>query len=416
MLLVPDSYSPVAEAYYGKPKEFKYIEKELAKIIDMIENIFDGTNTKIDINRSKELKNIENAFTEYFKVKECNVSFYSPGNPIDGIDGIFEPNAYTIPTSFACFIKDKNNKKIADASKLFLNVNVDIRLIHSLQLTPGELMGVILHEIGHCFDAAYVNIASYISIDLVERLGTTPEINTAIAIANPIISMLTATYPLQKIMIEINKILSSLLSKIPMLQTSWNYATLFISNVIETLHELNPHIPSIGKMLVNYLNPRNIFGYGKEKFADSFATTYGYGPEISSMFTKINKGDKNRILKATKDIPVLNIGVDLLNTSSDIIGLLTRFGPHPADAARVQAQVNKLKNDLKDPNLKPEVRRMIESDIDDIERIINTKLLDIKENSKKGEISSTLLNILIIKGFNGKIDPRECIQFLHEEL
>ena len=413
MILVPNNYTPVTEAYYGKPKEFEYIERELAKIISMVEDIFDGDDA--DINGSQELKNIENAFTKFFKVKECNISFYSTG-----LGG--GPNAYTYPTSFSCFRKDPKNPQLADPSKLYLNVNVDITLIHSLQLTPGELMAIILHEMGHCFDASFFMLLSRISIYayLKGRDNDLSISEIGIDIPNTILGVISGTYPFQKIMMASNKAVSSLLAKVPALQSIWNVVN---HGIFQFMHfisiisrGLTPNVPPFAIIALRWLDPGHLFGYGGEKFADSFATAYGYGADTTSAFIKMEKGEMNSIYTATKKVPVLNIGVDALKTSAGIMGMLCSADPHPTEAARVKAQVNKLKRDLKDPNLKPAVRKMIEEDIKDIEKLIDTRLLDMKENSKKGEVASTVVNIFIIKACDGKVDPREFIQFLHKEL
>lgn len=410
MILVPNNYIPVQEVYYGKPKEFEYIEHELAKIIKMVDDIFDGES--IDINNTQELKNIENAFTKYFKLKECNISFYSTG-----LGG--GPNAYTLPTSFSCFKKDPNNKKLADPSKLYINVNVDISLIHSLQLTPEELMAIILHEMGHGFDASIFMLLSRISIVTYHNTRTNELVGGRIDILNTLTSVISGTYPMQKLSMMMNKSFSSMLSSVPGLQTIWNKVN---HSVFTILHFMNiimtpfSKMTSAGLILARWINPGNLLGYGSEKFADSFASSYGYGPDAASAFAKMEKGDVNAIYSATKKIPVLNIGVDALKTYCGILGFISSADPHPTNATRIKSQINKLKRDLKDPNLKPEIRKMIEDDISDIEEVIDTKLLDMKENAKHGEVASTIVNTFIIKACDGKIDPREFIQFLHKEL
>ena len=410
MILVPNNHVPMTEAYYGKPKEFIYIENELKKIISMVEDIFAGK--PADINSSKELKNIENAFTKFFKVKECSISFYT-AHDLGG------PNAYTIPTSFACFKKDKSNDKLADPSNLFLNVNVDIGLIHLLKLTPGEVMAIILHEMGHCFDASRLNLLTYLSIGIYAKTSNGKIVDSWLhvhmldSLAN---LLFFNTYPFQKIINVINKSFSTLLSKAPFLQTLWNNFRLGLFDFMAFLSSIRlPSMPPSVIMMYSWILPRNLFGYSMEKFADSFASSYGYGPELSASMEKLQNNMSSIVTKMEK-IPVLNIGIDMVKTMGSVVGLLAYADPHPTNVVRVKSQINKLKRDLKDPSLKPEVRKMIESDIKDIEEILETKFLDMETNSKKGRVASTVLNTFIVKGCDGKIDPRELLQFAHPEL
>lgn len=408
MILVPKSYDVLTEAYYGKPKEFEYIEGELAKIIDMIDDIFDGRGNH-DINSSEELKNIERTFTKVFKVKETAISFYSP-NPISGVS----MNAFTIPSSFTCFNKDSSNKKLADPKNLFINVNVDIGLVHALELTPKELMAIILHEIGHCFDASVMMFLSNISISArieFDNNGGIKNVSVMPNIIGTIMNMLMSSKPVAAIFNFINKGFSSLLAKIPALQTVWNnfskgwFSFMHFMSVINTPFVVMTHYPI--RLLLAAIDTKNLFGFSGEKFADSFATSYGYGPDAVSAFGKMEKNKMNIMYQVGKKIPVLNIGLDMFKTSGTVLTAL--LDPHPTHATRIQSQLNKLKRDIADPNLDPRVRKMIEQDIKEIEDFIDNDFLNMEENAKEGEVFSTALNAFIIKSCDGKIDPREII-------
>ena len=401
MILNPN-INILTEAYYGKPDAFKYIESQLADIIVMVDDIFDGKS--VDINKSQTLKNIEDAFTKFFKVKKCSISFYSAT-----ITANMGANAFTIPSGFATFSRDKNNPKLVDPSKLFLNVNVDVALIYLLKLTPEELMAIILHEIGHCFDASTLMFLSNFTIDINNIEKSVKESILGIMLKGP----------LSKIYVTLNKVFSSLLAKSKFLQSFWNNY-LYLINMWQSfmykIQRVTTKMPSAKFIAANWVNPRQLFGYGSEKFADSFASSYGYGPALSTAFTKMETEEKNGIVGAVSKIPVLNIGYDMVRTASSVMTLLITADPHPSNVSRVQSQVNKLKRDLKDPNLDPEVRKMIQADINSIEDTINSRLINMKENAKEGRVVSTLYNMMIIKGFNGKLDPREILQVFHKEM
>ena len=137
------------------------------------------------------------------------------------------------------------------------------------------------------------------------------------------------------------------------------------------------------------INPKNIFGYGAEKFADSFATSYGYGPELSSVMVKLDKYKYNLVNAA--DIPVLNIGSDLIKTSTDIA--LFGTDPHPSNITRINNQLNKLKRDINDPTLTPKIKHELQEQIDRCEKIIED--MTSVDSANDGRVFSFLYNYLI---------------------
>ena len=429
------------EAYYGKPKEFIEIEKRLEKIIDMIKLTKINPEKAININDMRELYEIEQIFTKFFGNSETEISFYIPvadtintGLKITGVTApksvqtilkiINTPgyNAFTIPSSLSYFRKSKTNKKLVDPKDLYINVFIDIGLVYGLDLSAQELMGLILHEIGHDFDASFFTLLSHIDFKLVDTFmlsnGKLSNIqyNSSDTIFNELLGSLYG-YILSSLPIaKFYTLMTRLMTYNPVINDIVTSFNLFISdvwslmdnyraykNIILTLK--NPVI-----IAMRLLNPKNTFGYSSEKFADSFATSYGYGKDIASFTNKcrINKG--KFISENISKVPILNFGYDLNKVMVEIATSLTN--PHPDHAIIIQSQLNKLKRDLNDPNLPPKLKQELVENIKDLEDYIDNVVLNINDDSNKGRLISYIKNFIMIKIFKGKLDPRELFEIV----
>lgn len=404
----------LTEAYHGKPKEFILIEKKLEKVIEMIRLTKEEPSNAIDINSMREVEEIEKLFTKFFKNKETSITFYTP---------IISPgyNAFTVPSSLSYFKKDKSNKRVTRSEDLFINVNVDIGLVYGLEMTPAELMSIILHEIGHCYDASMFMLLTNVNIDIVKgfKMDKDGSVSTifnkgsealAGSIKNTIMSFLMGSTPVAKFYQAANRFVSSN----PIISKIWSDISNIILDVRMFINQIIPNtqllrfLVSPAMIIASLLNPRNLFGYAGEKFADSFATSYGYGPDTATVFNKMRTRKGLFLNENVAKIPILNIGYDFYKVVMQAATFLS--DPHPTEATRIQSQLNKLKKDLKDPNLSPKVRRELTENIEELETYIDDVLLNIENDSNKGRTISYFWNYMIIKVFNGKIDPRELFE------
>ena len=100
----------------------------------------------------------------------------------------------------------------------------------------------------------------------------------------------------------------------------------------------------------------------EEKFADQFASMYGYGPELASGLSKVMI-NYSEFDKAWKDVPILNVLVGL-NQIRKNIGNVSDDNPHPVTKNRILGVIRQLEQDLKDtPNLTPGMRQDIQKQI-----------------------------------------------------
>jgi len=396
----------LTEAFYGKPKEFIEIEKRLDKIINMIKLQKENPSMAVDINKMKELEEIENIFTKFFKNYKTSITFYAP---------IISPtyNAFTFPSTLSYFKKDPNNKRIASVDDLFINVNVDMGLVYALDMDAKELMAVILHEIGHCFDASLFMLLSKIQIigsinyDLNTMHVNSVNINAVNSIYSTFINLIIGASPLlQSFYQEMNRFVS----QNPTLNKFLSDIQMVIADISTFLNIVSFSLKKITPVLLvqQLLNPSNVFGYANEKFADSFATSYGYGKEVASFSYKVQHRKGLTINENISKIPLLNIGYDFLKVSMQLSTII--LDPHPHDATRIQSQLNKLKRDLNNPNLDSKVKKELLDNIVEMENYIDNIVLNINHEDNNGRWITLLQNYIIIKVFKGRIDPRELFE------
>jgi hypothetical protein len=420
MTILSNNYNSVLEAYYGKPKEFLIIEKELDKIIKQIKENIPIVNFKdniapkkiIDFSNSDEIILIEKIFQKFFGFKEFFLSIYYPITPKLYTIPF---NGFTIPRAFNYFRRDIGGKP--DTSSMSVGVNINIILIRYLDLTAEELMGVILHEIGHNLDTSIFSFLSRFVLDL-DKITNETKKETIERLIGQLIGLGIIDF------IQLGKIVSKFIQAFEGFLTDvapgflklttlyWEFYLNF--NFIHTFKIFNQGV-DFKKLIYKIITPGNIFGYAGEKYADSIATSYGYGMALSSFQNKVQKRENFIINKTLYEIPVLNWIYDFMGVMLSIISCVS--DPHPQDAVRINAQLLKLKRDIKDPNLNPRLKKSLEEEINELEKYINDYYLNIETNDNKKRIFTWMFNYMIIKIFNNNIDFRELLENIwrHEE-
>ena len=423
-MLVPEI---VTEAYYGKPKELVAVEKDLNKIIEWIKDEYSvsriSKKTIVEINGTKECANLENAFKKAFNLGNIDITFYGgkiglrPAKTKYGkiiLPTIELPNAYTLPQILIKLIKKTKNEKFT-SKDIDAKIFVDKALIFYYKLTPGEIISVILHELGHCFDTSMFNMMTYTLPSITDLLNI-DEFKTWIA-SLPIAMILRSIIRsgMGPILQELEKIKNnSVFNRINMVLSS----IMSIDRLYRDIRNVMTFL-SLNKYRFNYefmfmdglkkaLEPRTIFGYAGEKFADSFATAYGYGPEISSFLRKLDLGRGNEGLDI-KNMHVVNVMYDFMKVAISIPYAFS--DEHPDSAIRVYSQLKKLRRELNDPNLPKELKKELESQITELEKTCES-MMSFRDNAKRGMFLSAVLTRLTMKVFKGYTDPREVLELI----
>lgn len=381
----------VKEAYYGKSANLEKAELICGEIVEITQKYGRVPSRKYTIELYNSLGPL---LQKEFGIKNVYVM------PIDII-----PNALTLPSSLRAFSrKDVNNKKRVDMSNMSINVIVSSQLIVELDLTGGELLAIILHEIGHNIDSSPFYLISFIPtiIDMSIQNGVSKLINTI---------ALFGTTEFMKSYINF----LGLLNRHSKQRTRPDIT--FTDTINASANTLFSYIPSItfsvagGKLVSPAILPdkRSVTGFSKmigEKYADSVVTSHGYGPELTSTAMKMERklGSKaTEIGMGSGPMAVIyRFNEDYLAYTVNLIQAFSLLRTHPTSITRATSQIQKLKRELAKAEAHPEMKEMILSDLKRSEEILQNMLSSEKNEYTSKYIFSTFVNKLLLDTTGGK--------------
>ena len=370
-MFIKDMTTSVNETYFGKSKELEIIEKSFDKAIQSKDKI-DASSLGVV---AKQLQK---------KFGFDNVSI--------GIDKTPGLNAYTYID-----IADIKKMKIktSEGYKALPGNTCSILVVFSPAMLSGvlsgkELTAITLHEIGHQFASKRIlnssslrYMASYIrglsELDKIIRIASqeTNSIADMFMMIRRVISKLTedAVFAI-KYVINTLILLKDIL-KTPTLKDTYNLigdSTKFnrIMNYINNFDKVNKPI-SVHDM--------------EEEMADSFATIYGYGPELASALTKIEASDiddefdpyDNSFYNLYIYIPIYTL-LSYICTSDSGIAIQT--------SRRVYAQLLTLRKEMNDINTDAKTKKRIIADIDELEKVYGKYIDERIEAAERNKVKS----------------------------
>jgi hypothetical protein len=411
-------------------KDFKIIESELAKIIKMVKQNFPPlynslTNvedrkklvltSKINpatISSSDSNRVIEKQFAKIFNLK----GFKLVWTKVLGPNAVTPIRTYTIldNNSIVQKIKNKNsttNISEKDNSNLFIGTIVDLGLIMYCDLNEQELLAIILHEIGHNFYTSVLHILSRLPVSISNLQSNFPQTLFTTMVTFGILDITNFHELFVK---SADKIQNFLYKNMPGLGHLFDLFQTITYNIgfLSNLHDMNNFIKNLPDYLNGTFSTKYFFGYSEEKFADNFASNYGYGPALAAGLNKLDQQKENLIVKATSEVPCLNWLVDLLRLQSDIVSLCV--SDHPRTQNRIRSCLDKLKREVNDPALTPEVKQQLQQQIKEYEDWYYNYYLKLSENQNQSRIFSWLYRVGCEKIFGGKLDIRELIYRLDD--
>lgn len=371
-MFIKDMTTSVNETYFGKSKELEIIEKSFDKAIQSKDKI-DASSLGIV---AKQLQK---------KFGFDNVSI--------GIDKSPGLNAYTYID-----IADLKKMKIktSEGYKALPGNTCSILVVFSPAMLSGvlsgkELTAITLHEIGHQFASKRIlnssslrYMASYIrglsELDKIIRIASqeTNSIADMFMMIRRVISKLTedAVFAI-KYVINTLILLKDIL-KTPTLKDTYN--------LIGDSTKFN--------RIMNYINnfdkvkkPIKVHDL-EEEMADSFATIYGYGPELASALTKIEASDiddefdpyDNSFYNLYIYIPIYTL-LSYICTSDSGIAIQT--------SRRVYAQLLTLRKEMNDINTDAKTKKRILADIDELEKAYGKYIDERIEAAERNKVKST---------------------------
>ena len=455
---------PVSEAYFGKTNNLIKAEKILAKIIKEYRVPFEKVGKRrVDaakLNTSAINIDLQHLLEAEFGFREVVIHW----------NGDTKVNSFTLPKSF---VKTFNGSmplapqkqadgKYYDAHHSYLCViEVSMGLI-DVGCTAEELMAVILHEVGHCFECTPVTVATsvldyaLIPVLFYQYFKSLEIAATAVSwLADPTKVMILkrsrliiAAYRYFKLSFSIMKKGASLavakyfendlpdmfkeefakfdkwlITHQDKVIKKWNEyvkkrkkekddEARHNINLKETMEVLSilDDILYFGPVAYTYDAYRAMTGYSAEVFSDSFATAYGYGPGLNSFQNKIDKFKfkKNLDNKVYAKDNYFLIFNQYMNCMFGFLAYI--MDPHPMDQTRMKNQCDKLRKELKNKDIPPKLRESIEYDLKRCEDEYNQYL----KLPAEFRYLSIIINFRTINEtyFNGRLDFRDFINRL----
>lgn len=398
MLILTNNVSILKEAYFGSSKYLKEAEEHIARLIEIAKK----SNSKFKLSECPANKKLESALAKQFGVESVNIHWMrSPS-----------ANAYTRPymTQFSG-ISEYINKKNYNSTKVFRNSSKKIFLsstdtiLTGVGFTPEEILAVILHEIGHNFDTTtlrmFQGIPFFWASTIISNLGHITDMVT------------------DSIIRQFSILLDPVMDLFHLFTKEMGFFSPItrIINFIKNLPSLKSlkmieYVPDYFQIATNIIN----FGaaYGSERFADSFATSYGYGPQLSNALMKLDSFYKENtfIGEIVNEIPVVNCVYSFAVVFDDIITSMKSV--HPQTGTRIKISLNKLKRDLADPSIDAGMKKAIGKDIDALEKLYDDYLevRDIPEYRTCVLVGYRKMNEKI---FGGKLNIHEILNMVYEK-
>ena len=277
----------------------------------------------------------------------------------------------------------KNGIRFVDNNSVVIIISLGSKLLFKnkeVKLTSREICAILLHEIGHNFSKNVIPMNS-----LIETMAF------ALRIKNEV-RMNAATN--KKISIDktqIDKFIKSIFLYIKYGLVDFGKS---VMSFLQTLHIINSHA-------LSELYPFK-FGtqYIDEQFADSFASMYGFGKDLSSGLHKL---ETTNFKIRNKEYSMFSLLVGMMSFS-----LTSLFDEHPDNISRMTNQIDYLEYELKhNVALSKEDKKDMQKQIIQIKALIKQSTI-IDSNNKYSipykVYSKILVNLLGGQEIFGKIN------------
>lgn len=244
-------------------------------------------------------------------------------------------------------------------------------LLPEAKMTGKELLAIFLHELGHNFDYSPYHHVSFLAKAMIEAGGSTIDQNNAVKMDyyNQVTEQYDSYYSKnsikrkkerEKYQKAIEKYLNSGLLKN------------FIQCAYHIIHMPLYALISIPTQL------SQLDGKKGEQFADSFATAYGYGPELISALGKLGTYDNVKVTNCGKATVFFR---DLNNCLGEIINGLAEV--HGTDQERCKDCINKLRKDLANTDYPKGMKEDLETEINRLESLYMEMLTSTPDDRQK---------------------------------
>ena len=270
-------------------------------------------------------------------------------------------------------------------------VAVNIGTLNCDILTDEEILAILLHEIGHTFFESVSDKNCVYSLTS-SLLGIAKEINNSVFVRSRegLLSRLNGT----AISNEVNR----------MWRNASNGIRSVITNISAPIDFIKNNLYGNKDKMYTNMKP-SMTAYTNEKFADTFAASYGYGTELQSALLKLTENYfKEHPIKQDNQVVTTLKMYDLY--LADIIQyVLCIKDDHPDGLGRIKVSLEYIKRELANESIDPKMKRELMAQMNELDRIIDDFVNYPKDEDTMGYLRAYY--ILLYDKFGGDIRERD---------
>jgi len=406
-------YDLVLEAYYGKSNTISQIEDVIGEILDILEH-----DNLVNLKKNPLTSKLESLISQQFGFKQVhiiwnrNIECMINVSTIISMDTAFRGNSkYIIDSKNGYY--DKSNSHVA-------YINLSASIPKQFGINKGEYTAILLHEIGHNFDTSIYGTITYLTflvkcaIDAI-TLPKNMSLDASAAQINSVRQrrlidsagkVLMTTGPVKDSLNTINVIIEWTLDHIPFYRKISDICIQIGSALVRWLGLLVSPLAILSVPVYVLLSPvyhlQGAISRKSEAFSDSFATAYGYGPQLASGLSKISAaGVLNKNSKINNQ-GVVKVLTDLAMLSVTIMDVFATGSNHGSIGTRITTTIELIKRELNTNDLTPEVKVELRNQLKSLEKIYQN-YLDAVYNGTQLPMTAAVRH-LVDEAFGGRAD------------
>ena len=383
------------EAYYGKTPT-------LDKAVDVINLLITEIrrNPLADYTNHRLNKKLEDLLVKQFGFNQVYIVWKRMSKAMANAGTVISVDCIT--RNYAVENMDKTKGLYDKSHSHVFYVEFSSQMILTSGLTAEEVLAILLHEIGHNFDTSpymIVLVGFQFLKKCVEAIQGINEGNFVSALQPAFM-----TNPGKRLYGAISSTVDRVKDVFPVLKKISMGFKNAIDFLVRGLEYISFPLTVLSLPLVVIVSPLAQLGTSltrkTEEFADSFATAYGYGPELASALSKI---DKTNIIDKTKTPKLYGMKKTLGDLAMAQRYVMSAcMGDHGSTDTRMKTTIEMLEKDLNRSDYPPEIKREIKRQITEINMVYDSFMALDPENAQ-GPITRELRNFFA-KVFNGRSD------------
>jgi hypothetical protein len=361
-------YSPVKEEYYGRTKYIQNMYENCCEICDKLNSLSSLESLRFNTNFYKANISLQQNMCKEFGFKKSIVGWDAANINLSCslLGGMFTEKHIGLKDSV--YLKKKNDKYYDSEHEFTILIYFSNGDIRNCKLNGEELMGILLHEIGHNFERRKYIIANFYLYCVFSSFGTYE------------VLQYIHRKGLTEFLIEMGR-------QYPNIDF---FCNLLYQLYVEFRHTINFFSGGLVDFILHFtyyvLTGKAIFAplmLKTEQFADSFAAKYGFGPGLISGLQKVEalENDNSITVSTINSIPILRSIFDVMHGPTKLCHELF-CDTHPVEEIRYESIKTDLMNDYNDPEVPKEFKPIIKQQIIQCEKLQEFEKTDAEEKQK----------------------------------